>query len=111
LSYIVAKQRAKGEERRNLEKGPTPDCFAAEIADNACIGGDLLHHYPGDSGSAAMAIILGLNLTVPSLALETHHPGLIYFFYISLIVANFDVRGRPVIIKPGVKLFTMKKET
>ena len=44
-------------------------------------------------------------------ALETHHPGLIYFFYAALIAANFLMYGVAlVIIKPGVRLFTMKKE-
>jgi putative tricarboxylic transport membrane protein len=43
--------------------------------------------------------------------METHHPGLIYFFYAALIIANFLMYGVAlVIIKPGVKLFTMKKE-
>ena len=115
LSYIVAKQRAKGEEREKFGKGSYTGLLAAEIADNACIGGDLLPTITlGIPGSAAMAIILGsLNLHGVRVgpALETHHPGLIYFFYISLIVANFLMYGVAlVIIKPGVKLFTMKKE-
>src|SRR4030067_3334241 len=115
LSYIVAKQRAKGEEREKFGKGSYAGLLAAEIADNACIGGDLLPTITlGIPGSAAMAIILGsLNLHGVRVgpALETHHPGLIYFFYISLIVANFLMYGVAlVIIKPGVKLFTMKKE-
>jgi hypothetical protein len=68
----------------------------------------------GIPGSAAMAIVLGsLNLHAIRVgpALEMHHPGLIYFFYTSLIVANLLMYAVAlVIIKPGVKLFTMKKE-
>ena len=114
LTYI-AKQRAKGEEREKFGKGSYTGLMAAEVADNACIGGDLLPTLTlGIPGSAAMAIILGsLNLHGIRVgpALETHHPGLIYFFYGALIVANFLMYGVAlVIIKPGVKLFTMKKE-
>ncbi|MHB8770617.1 MAG: tripartite tricarboxylate transporter permease [Syntrophales bacterium] len=115
LSYITAKQRAKGEERAKFGKGSYTGLMAAEVADNACIGGDLLPTITlGIPGSAAMAIILGsLNLHGIRVgpALETHHPGLIYFFYACLILANFLMYGVAlIIIKPGVKLFTMKKE-
>lgn len=115
LSYIYAKQRAKGEEREKFGKGSYTGLMAAEVADNACIGGDLLPTLTlGIPGSAAMAIILGsLNLHGIRVgpALETHHPGLIYFFYAALIAANFLMYGVAlVIIKPGVRLFTMKKE-
>lgn len=115
LSYIYAKQRAKGEEREQFGKGSYTGLMAAEVADNACIGGDLLPTLTlGIPGSAAMAILLGsLNLHGIRVgpALETHHPGLIYFFYGALIAANFLMYGVALmIIKPGVKLFTMKKE-
>lgn len=115
LSYIFAKQRAKGEEREKFGKGSYTGLMAAEVADNACIGGDLLPTLTlGIPGSAAMAIILGsLNLHGIRVgpALETHHPGLIYFFYGALIAANFLMYAVAlIIIKPGVKLFTMKKE-
>jgi putative tricarboxylic transport membrane protein len=115
LSYIAAKQRAKGEEREKFGKGSYTGLMAAEVADNACIGGDLLPTLTlGIPGSAAMAILLGsLNLHGIRVgpAMETHHPGLIYFFYAALIIANFLMYGVAlVIIKPGVKLFTMKKE-
>lgn len=115
LSYIYAKQRAKGEEREQFGKGSYTGLMAAEVADNACIGGDMLPTLTlGIPGSAAMAILLGsLNLHGIRVgpAMETHHPGLIYFFYGALIAANFLMYGVALmIIKPGVKLFTMKKE-
>jgi putative tricarboxylic transport membrane protein len=115
LAYIVAKQRAKGEEREKFGKGAYSGLIASEVANNACIGGDLLPTITlGIPGSAGMAIVLGsLNLHAIRVGptLETHHPGLIYFFYIALIVANLLMYGVAlVIIKPGVKLFTMKKE-
>jgi putative tricarboxylic transport membrane protein len=115
LAYIVAKQRAKGEEKAKFGKGAYSGLIASEVANNACIGGDLLPTITlGIPGSAAMAIVLGsLNLHAIRVgpALEMHHPGLIYFFYTSLIVANLLMYAVAlVIIKPGVKLFTMKKE-
>jgi putative tricarboxylic transport membrane protein len=115
LAYIVAKHRARGEERERFGKGAYSGLIASEVANNACIGGDLLPTITlGIPGSAGMAIVLGaLNLHAIRVgpALETHHPGLIYFFYVSLIVANLLMYGVAlVIIKPGVKLFTMKKE-
>jgi putative tricarboxylic transport membrane protein len=115
LAYITAKQHAKGEEKEKFGKGSYTGLIASEVANNACIGGDLLPTITlGIPGSAGMAIVLGsLNLHAVRVgpALEMHHPGLIYFFYISLIVANFLMYGVALlIIKPGVKLFTMKKE-
>lgn len=115
LSYITAKQRATGEEREKFGKGSYAGLMAAEVADNACIGGDLLPTLTlGIPGSAAMAIILGsLNLHGIRVgpAMETHHPGLIYFFYVALILANFLMYVVALgIIKPVVKLLTIKKE-
>jgi putative tricarboxylic transport membrane protein len=115
LAYIVAKQRAKGEEKEKFGKGAYSGLIASEVANNACIGGDLLPTITlGIPGSAGMAIVLGaLNLHAIRVgpAMEMHHPGLIYFFYTSLIVANLLMYAVAlVIIKPGVKLFTMKKE-
>ena len=115
LAYIAAKQNAKGEEKEKFGKGSYTGLIASEVANNACIGGDLLPTITlGIPGSAGMAILLGsLNLHAVRVgpALEMHHPGLIYFFYLSLIVANFLMYGVALlIIKPGIKLFTMKKE-
>jgi putative tricarboxylic transport membrane protein len=115
LSYVVARQTAKGEERKQFGKGSYRGLIAAEVADNACIGGDLLPTMTlGIPGSAAAAVFLGaLNLHAIRVgpALEIEHPGLLYFLYISLIVTNLLMYGIALlIIKPGVKLFTMRKE-
>ena len=115
LAYIVEKQKAKGEELAKFGKGSYKGLIASEVANNACIGGDLLPTLTlGIPGSAGMAIVLGaLNLHAIRVgpALETHHPGLIYYFYAALILSNLLMYAVAlVIIKPGVKLFTMKKE-
>ncbi len=115
LAYIVEKQKAKGKDREEFGKGSYKGLIASEVANNACIGGDLLPTITlGIPGSAGMAIILGaLNLHAIRVgpALEVHHPGLIYYFYAALIISNlFMYAVALLIIKPGVKLFTMKKE-
>lgn len=115
LSYIAAKQRAKGEEREQFGKGSYNGLIAAEVADNACIGGDVLPTLTlGIPGSTGMAIVLGaLNFHAIRVgpAMETHHPGLLYFFYISLILVNvFTYIIALGMIKPAVRLLTLKKE-
>ena len=42
LAYIVEKQKAKGEELAKFGKGSYKGLIASEVANNACIGGDLL---------------------------------------------------------------------
>jgi putative tricarboxylic transport membrane protein len=115
LAYIVEKQKAKEKDREEFGKGGYKGLIASEVANNACIGGDLLPTITlGIPGSAGMAIILGaLNLHAIRVgpALEIHHPGLIYYFYAALLISNlFMYAVALIIIKPGVKLFTMKKE-
>jgi putative tricarboxylic transport membrane protein len=115
LSYIAAKQRAKGEEREMFGKGSYSGLIAGETADNACIGGDLLPTLTlGIPGSAGMAILLGaLNFQGIRVGptMETHHPGMLYFFYVSLILVNvLTYMVALVMIKPSVKVLTMKKE-
>jgi len=115
LSYIAAKQRAKGEERERFGKGSYSGLIAAEVADNACIGGDVLPTLTlGIPGSTGMAILLGaLNFHAVRVgpAMETHHPGLLYFFYISLIIVNIlTCVVALAMIKPAVKVLTLKKE-
>lgn len=115
LSYVSAKQRAKGEEREKFGKGSYSGLIAAEVADNACIGGDLLPTLTlGIPGSAGMAILLGaLNFQAVRVgpAMETHHPGMLYFFYVSLILVNIlTCVIALLLIKPAVKVLTLKKE-
>jgi putative tricarboxylic transport membrane protein len=115
LSYIAAKQRAKGEEREMFGKGSYAGLIAGETADNACIGGDLLPTLTlGIPGSTGMAILLGaLNFQGIRVgpAMETHHPGMLYFFYVSLILVNImTYMVALVMIKPSVKVLTLKKE-
>jgi putative tricarboxylic transport membrane protein len=115
LAYIAAKQRAKGEERELFGKGAYSGLIAGETADNACIGGDLLPTLTlGIPGSTGMAILLGaLNFQGIRVgpAMETHHPGMLYFFYICLILVNVLTYVVALfMIKPSVKVLTLKKE-
>ena len=115
LSYIAARQRAKGEEREKFGKGSYSGLIAAEVADNACIGGDVLPTLTlGIPGSTGMAILLGaLNFHAVRVgpAMETHHPGMLYFFYVSLIIVNvLTYVVALAMIKPAVKVLTLKKE-
>jgi putative tricarboxylic transport membrane protein len=115
LSYIAAKQRARGEERELFGKGSYSGLIAGEVADNACIGGDLLPTLTlGIPGSTGMAIVLGaLNFQAVRVgpAMETHHPGMLYFFYVSLILVNVLTCVISLsLIKPMVKILTLKKE-
>jgi putative tricarboxylic transport membrane protein len=91
LSYIAAKQRAKGEEREQFGKGSYNGLIAAEVADNACIGGDVLPTLTlGIPGSTGMAIVLSSNFHHPGWSgHETFHPVFI-LFYISIVVNVFS---------------------
>lgn len=115
LAYSMAKKWARGKEREEFGRGSYPGLIASEVANNAAIGGSILPVFTlGIPGSAGAAIVLAaLNLhgirVGPSIGLE--HPGLIEFSILALIVANLLMYGVALLlIKPGVKLFTIRKE-
>ena len=115
LAYDIARRRAKPEERKKYGYGSYEGLIASEVANNATIGGMLAPTMTlGIPGSVAAAIFMGaLNLHAIRVgpAIEMEHPGLMYFLYATLLVANLFMYGIALmIIKPSVKLFSLRKE-
>lgn len=115
LAYDIARRRSKPEERKKYGDGSYEGLIASEVANNATIGGMLAPTMTlGIPGSVAAAIFIGaLNLHAIRVgpAIEMEHPGLMYFLYVSLIVANlFMYAFALVLIKPSLKVFSLRKE-
>ena len=56
---------------------------------------------PGNAAAAAILAALELKNVVVGPSIEIEHPGLIYFIYIALIVANFLMYGMAIaLVKP-----------
>lgn len=115
VAYDVAKRRAKPEEREKFGKGSYAGLIASEVANNATIGGSMLPTMtlgiPGSAGAAVFLGALNLHAVVVGPSIQIEHPGLMYFLYVSLIVANFLMYVMALfLIKPGVKLFTIRRE-
>ncbi|MYF68567.1 MAG: transporter, partial [Proteobacteria bacterium] len=65
---------------------------------------------PGNAPAAAILAALQLKSVVPGPLIQVENPGLIYFIYIGLIIANFFMYGMAIaLIKPCVKLFSLPK--
>ncbi len=114
LSYDVARRRARPEERRNWGKGSYEAIVSAEVANNANIGGSMLPTLtlgiPGNAAAAAILAALEMKNVVVGPTIQTHNPGLIYFIYIALIIANFLMYGMAIaLVKPCVKLFSLPR--
>jgi putative tricarboxylic transport membrane protein len=115
LSYDVGRRRAKPEERAKWGKGSYEGIVCAEVANNACMGGDMLPMLtlgiPGGAGAAALLAALQLKNVVVGPTIEVDQPGLMALIYALLIVANLMTWITALIlIKPCVKLFQLKKE-
>ncbi len=114
LSYDIGKRRAKPEERAKWGKGSYEGIVCAEVANNANIGGSLLPTLtlgiPGNAPAAAILAALELKNVVVGPAIQIEHPGLIYFIYFGLIIANFLMYGMAILlVKPCVKLFSLPR--
>jgi putative tricarboxylic transport membrane protein len=114
LSYDVGKRRAKPEERAKWGKGSYEGIVCAEVANNANIGGSMLPTLtlgiPGNAPAAAILAALELKHVVVGPSIQIDHPGLIYFIYFALIVANFLMYGMAIaLVKPCVKLFSLPR--
>ena len=112
FSYDIGRRRAKKEERDKWGKGSYEAIICAEVANNANIGGSMLPTLtlgiPGNAAAAAILAALELKNVVVGPTIQTENPGLIYFIYIGLIIANFLMYGMAfVLIKPCVKLFSL----
>ena len=114
LSYDVGKRRAKPEEQAKWGKGSYEAIVCAEVANNANVGGSMLPTLtlgiPGNAPAAAILAALEMKNVVVGPTIQIEHPGLIYFIYIGLIIANFLMYGMAIaLVRPCVKLFSLPR--
>lgn len=114
LSYDIGRRRAKPEEAKKWGKGSYEAIVCGEVANNANIGGSMLPTLalgiPGNAAAAALLAALELKNVVVGPTIEIDHPGLIYFIYAALVVANILMYGAAIaLIKPCVKLFSLPR--
>ena len=114
LAYDIGKRRAKPEEKAKWGKGSYEALVCAETANNANIGGSMLPTLalgiPGNAAAAALLAALTLKNVVVGPTIEIDHPGLIYFIYGALIIANFMMYlAAFALIGPCVKLFSLPR--
>jgi putative tricarboxylic transport membrane protein len=114
LAYDVGRRRAKPEEKARWGKGSYEAIVCAETANNANIGGSMLPTLalgiPGNAAAAALLAALTLKNVVVGPTIEIDHPGLIYFIYAALIIANFMMYAAAfALIGPCVKLFSLPR--
>ncbi len=114
LAYDIGRRRAKPEEKAKWGKGSYEAIVSAEVANNANIGGSMLPMLalgiPGNAAAAALLAALTLKNVVVGPTIEVDHPGLIYFIYTALVVANLVMYAAAILlIKPCVKLFSLPR--
>jgi putative tricarboxylic transport membrane protein len=114
FSYDIGRRRAGKEEREKWGKGSYEAIVCAEVANNANVGGSMLPTLalgiPGNAAAAAVLAALELKNVVVGPLIQTENPGLIFYIYIGLIVANFFMYAMAIaLIKPCVKLFSLPK--
>jgi len=114
LAYDIGRRRAKPEERAKWGKGSYEALVCAETANNANIGGSMLPTLalgiPGNAAAAALLAALMLKNVSVGPTIEIDHPGLIYFIYAALILANFLMYiAAFALIAPCVKLFSLPR--
>lgn len=111
ISYKVAEDLS-GED---FSKGNLRGVLAAEVADNANIGGGLIPTLtlgiPGNPPAAAFMAALALHGVIVGPMIQQNHPGLMYFIYGTLMIANIFMYALALLlIKPSVKLFSLPRE-
>jgi putative tricarboxylic transport membrane protein len=114
LAYDIGRRRAKPEEKAKWGKGSYEAIVSAEVANNANIGGSMLPMLalgiPGNAAAASLLAALTLKNVVVGPTIEIDHPGLIYYIYTALVVANILMYGAAImLIKPCVKLFSLPR--
>ena len=114
FSYDVGRRRASAEEKKKWGKGSYEAIVCAEVANNANVGGSMLPTLalgiPGNAAAAAILAALELKNVVVGPLIQTENPGLIFYIYIGLIVANFFMYAMAIaLIRPCVKLFSLPK--
>jgi putative tricarboxylic transport membrane protein len=112
LSYDIGRRRAAPAERARWGTGSYEAIVCSEAASNANIGGSMLPTLtlgiPGSAAAAAFLAALELKNVVVGPMFQIENPGLIYFIYFALIIANFLMYGMAIVlVKPCVKLFSL----
>ena len=65
---------------------------------------------PGNAAAAAILAALEMKNVVVGPTIQTENPGIIFYIYIGLIIANFLMYGMAIaLIKPCVKLFSLPR--
>jgi putative tricarboxylic transport membrane protein len=100
--------------KKKWGKGSYEAIVCAEVANNANVGGSMLPTLtlgiPGNAAAAAILAALEMKNVVVGPTIEYENPGLIYFIYIALIIANFLMYGMAIaLVKPCVKLFSLPR--
>jgi len=114
LAYDIGRRRARAAEKAKWGKGSYEALVCAETANNANIGGSMLPTLalgiPGNAPAAALLAALTLKNVVVGPTIEIDHPGLIYFIYAALIIANIMMYiAAFMLIAPCVKLFSLPR--
>lgn len=114
LAYDIGKRRAKPEEKAKWGKGSYEALVCAETSNNANIGGSMLPTLalgiPGNAPAAALLAALTLKNVAVGPTIEIDHPGLIYFIYGALFLANVMMYlAAFALIAPCVKLFSLPR--
>lgn len=114
LSYDIGRRRASPEEQAKWGKGSYEAIVSAEVANNANIGGSMLPTLtlgiPGNAAAAAILAALEMKNVVVGPTIQTENPGIIFYIYIGLIIANFLMYFMAIaLIKPCVKLFSLPR--
>ena len=111
ISYGIG-ERATG---RKFSGGDMEGVVCSEVANNANIGGALLPSLvlgiPGSAPAAVFLAALNLHGIIVGPNISTYQPGILYFMYGTLIVANIAMYLCAfALIKPSVKLFSLPRE-
>lgn len=114
LAYDIGKRRAGPEEKKKWGKGSYEAIVCAEVANNANVGGSMLPTLalgiPGNAAAAAILAALEMKNVVVGPTIQIENPGLIYFIYFALIIANFLMYGMAIVlVRPCVKLFSLPR--
>jgi len=114
LSYDLGKRFAKPAEKAKWGKGSYEGIICSEVANNANIGGSMLPTLtlgiPGNAPCAALIAALSLHNVVVGPTIEVDHPGLVYFIFAALLVANLFMYVAAIgLIKPSVILFSLPR--
>ena len=114
LEHVEPQVGSAPEEQRRWGKGSYEGIVCAEVANNANVGGSLLPTLtlgiPGNAAAAAVLAALELKNVVVGPSIELEHPGLIYFIYVALIIANLLMYAMAIaLVKPCVKLFSLPR--